>query len=219
MAESGAHGSLRKQGAAETRPDVSYRFVVSFSTHQAASVAWQTTTRKKRRGPVTSFLARYVAQPIGALLYALLCLKLATVVYHAVAAVQPAPIAGLMATVTFFGLTVGLALAGGLLVPRLQKKQLWRSYQEVYVDNEFLLEGRRSHLWFDDRCVGAVRHWSTVDRVVEFEDGIWLFLRKRGLSREAYLISKESLPGSCPWDELKAYLGDRIAEGASSRVD
>jgi hypothetical protein len=106
-----------------------------------------------------------------------------------------------------------------VLVPRLQKKQLWRSYQEVYVDNEFLLEGRRSHLWFDDRCVGAVRHWSTVDRVVEFEDGIWLFLRKRGLSREAYLISKESLPGSCPWDELKAYLGDRIAEGASSRVD
>jgi hypothetical protein len=64
----GAHESLRKEGA-ETPPDVSYRFVVSFGTCQAASAAWQAATRKKTRWARTrAFLVRHIGRLILGLL-------------------------------------------------------------------------------------------------------------------------------------------------------
>jgi hypothetical protein len=146
-------------------------------------------------------------------------LRLATFVYDAVAATQSTLIAGLFALAVTFITWLGLLFFGRLAIPWLNRKALRRSHQELYFDSEFVLEGRTSHLWFDDRFVGAIRHWSTVDRIIEFEQGMWLMLHKRGLSREGYLISKESLPGSCAWDEFKAYVDARIAEGARSRGD
>jgi hypothetical protein len=114
--------------------------------------------------------------------------------------------------VTLLGLTAGLRI----LVQRLSKLSFQRLYCEFYSDNEFLLEGRKSHLWFEERCAGAIREWSTFESVVEFDEGMWLFLRRRttfaGL--RGILISTESLPGSCTWSELKLYLRQRIGEGA-----
>jgi hypothetical protein len=88
-------------------------------------------------------------------------------------------------------------------------------YREFYSDNEFLLEGRKSHLWFEERSAGAIREWSTFESLVEFDEGMWLFLRRSttfaGL--RGILISMESLPGSCAWSELTVYLRQRIGEG------
>lgn len=78
------------------------------------------------------------------------------------------------------------------------------------------MEGWKSHLWFDERSAGVIRRWSTFQQVVEFDEGMWLFLRRSttfaGL--RGILISKESLPGSCAWPELRMYLRQRIDEGA-----
>ena len=50
---------------------------------------------------------------------------------------------------------------------------------------------------------------------------MWLFLRRgttfAGL--RGILISKESLPGSCSWSELKVYLRQRIDEGESHEAE
>jgi hypothetical protein len=93
---------------------------------------------------------------------------------------------------------------------------LQQLYREFYSGNEFLLEGRKSHLWFEERSAGAIRQWSTFESLVEFDEGMWLFLRRSttfaGL--RGILISTESLPGSFAWSELKAYLSQRIGEGA-----
>ena len=50
--------------------------------------------------------------------------------------------------------------------------------------------------------------------LVEFDEGLWLFLRRRttfaGL--RGILITTESLPGSCAWTELNVYLRQRIGD-------
>jgi hypothetical protein len=114
--------------------------------------------------------------------------------------------------IAFLGLVVGFRIA----MRRLAKLSFDRLYREFYSDNEFLLEGRRSHLWFDEQSAGAIRRWSSFERLVEFEEGMWLLLRRRrtfaGL--RGILISKDSLPNSCSWSELQMYLRQRIEEAA-----
>lgn len=214
---SGAHGSLRKEGA-ETPPDVSYRFVVSLGTFQAASAAWQASKAKKRHRPVVAFFARHVGRLLFGMLLLFFCFMVAVAVFHVVAAFQPRHIAGIVATITVVATIVGLVIATRILIPRWQKRQLWRSHQELCFENETLLEGRKSHLWYDDQYSAAVRPWSAFDRIVEFDEGMWLVLRQRtkfGPLRGSYVISKESLPGSCSWDEFKAYVEARLTERAS----
>jgi len=119
--------------------------------------------------------------------------------------------------VTFVGLAAGLPIG----IRRLVTSSFERLYREYYFDNEFLVEGRKSHLWFDEQSAGAIRRWSTFERLVEFEEGMWLFLRRRTTfaGQRGILISKESLPGSCTWSELKEYLAQRIEEGAKRKAD
>ena len=91
-----------------------------------------------------------------------------------------------------------------------------RFYREFYSDNEFLLEGPKSHLWFDEQSDGAIRRLATFEQLVEFEEGMCLFLRRRTIfaGLRGILISKNSPPGSCAWSELQMYLSQRIeAEG------
>jgi hypothetical protein len=96
-----------------------------------------------------------------------------------------------------------------------------RFYREFYSDNEFLLEGRKSHLWFDEQSAGPIRRWATFEQLIEFEEGTWLFLRRRttfaGL--RGILTSKNSLPNSCAWSELQMYLCQRIGEAASCEAE
>ena len=64
---------------------------------------------------------------------------------------------------------------------------------------------------------GSGRHSKSL---VEFDEGMWLLLRRSttfaGL--RGILISKDSLPGSCAWSELKVYLSQRIEEGAEDEA-
>jgi hypothetical protein len=101
-----------------------------------------------------------------------------------------------------------------LTVQPLARFNLDRTYREYYAGNEFCLEGRDAFVWLEDQSAGAIRRWSTFRHIFEFEGGMWLMLRRsttfagyRGL-----LISRESLPGSCDWNDLHAYLQQRIAE-------
>ena len=91
--------------------------------------------------------------------------------------------------VAFVGLTAGL----GILGRRLSKLPLQQLYREFYSGNEFLLEGRKSHLWFEERSAGAIRQWSTFESLVEFDEGMWLFLRRRRTfaNLRGILISKD----------------------------
>jgi hypothetical protein len=117
--------------------------------------------------------------------------------------------------VSFFGLWAGFRIA----VRRLDRSSFERTYGEFYSGNEFLLEGRKSHLWLDERSAGAIRRWSTLEQLVEFDEGMWLILQRRtAFAGRGILISKESLPGSCIWSELKEYLGQRI-EGAKQEAE
>jgi hypothetical protein len=119
--------------------------------------------------------------------------------------------------VTFFGLNAGFRI----FFQRLSRLSFERLYREFYCDNEFLLEGRKSHLWFEERSAGAIRQWSTFESLVEFDEGLWLFLRRSttfaGL--RGILITTESLPGSCAWSELNVYLRQRIGDDAKHEAE
>jgi len=117
----------------------------------------------------------------------------------------------------FLVIFLGLAAGFRSVMRRLAKFASRSLYREFYADVEFLVEGRKSHLWFDERSAGAIRRWSTFEQVVEFEEGMWLFLRRRTTyaGQRGILISKESLPGSCSWSDLQMYVRQRIEEGAT----
>ena len=208
------HQSLRQEWA-ETPPDVSYRFVVSQETLRAADAVVSAVRKKKARrwkralGFLTSSVLYYMVMTGYVVLVAWLSFQAARLF--------DVTLLRIMAfVVAFVGLTAGLGFFGR----RASKLPLQRLYREFFSDNEFLLEGRKSHLWFEERSAGAIRQWSTFESLVEFDEGMWLFLRRRmtfaGL--RGILISKESLPGSCAWSELKVYLSQRIEEGAEDEA-
>jgi hypothetical protein len=219
MVESaGAHKPLRQEWV-EVPPDVSYRFVVSAGTLQAADSVFRAVLRKKRKWwqrAIAAFMQNILRLIVGTLVIALfgwLSLQPALVVDHLLDATHASsgallPIIAFV--VTFLGFLVGFRVA----IRRLVRSRFQRFYGEFYSDNEFLVEGRKSHLWFDERSAGAIRRWSTFEQLVEFEEGMWLFLRQRttfaGL--RGILISKDSLPDSCTWSELQRYLSQRIED-------
>jgi hypothetical protein len=216
---SGAHIPLRQEWA-ETPPDVSYRFVVSPVTFRAANAVARSSLQKIKswwQRAIALFVRDVLRLVVGVLVIALcgwLALQLALVVDRAFETTQRigsgALLPILIFLVTFLGLFTGFRIA----TRRLARLPFDRVYREFYSDNEFLLEGRKSHLWFDEQSAGAIRRWSTFKSVVEFEGGMWLFLRRRttfaGL--RGILISKDSLSNSCSWSELQMYLSQRIEE-------
>jgi hypothetical protein len=212
---SGTHKPLRQEWA-ETPPDLSYRFVVSPGTlHVAGTVASAVIKKRRSRreralGFLMSLVLYYFVMTLWVLLVSWLSIQAALLFSSTLLRI-------VAFLVTFLGLIAGVRIAGR----RLSRLSAQRLYREFYSDNEFLLEGRKSHLWFDERSAGAIRQWSTFEQVVEFEEGMWLFLRRgttfAGL--RGILISKESLPGSCSWSELKVYLRQRIDEGESHEAE
>src|SRR5262252_802386 len=221
MAESSGAHTLQRQEWVETPPDVSYRFVVSPATLQAANFVARAVLHKKKswwKRAIAFFMRDILRFIVGALIIALsgwLSLQPALVVDRALDATQRVGSGALLPVVTFLVTFLGLLAGFRIAVRRLVSLSFQRFYSEFYSDNEFLLEGRKSHLWFDEQSAGAIRRWSTFEQLVEFEEGMWLFLRRRttfaGL--RGILISKDSLPNSCTWSELQTYLSQRIEEG------
>jgi ABC-type bacteriocin/lantibiotic exporter with double-glycine peptidase domain len=211
---SGTHNLLRQEWA-ETLPEVSYRFVVSPGTMRAAEAAARAFHQKKKswwQRAIVGFLHSVLRVALGSLVMVLLVwlsLQPAFIVDRALDTTQRSPLLPItIFLVAFAGLLAGFRFA----IRRLVRLRLDRFYREFYSDNEFLLEGRKSHLWFDERSAGAIRRWSTFEKLVEFDEGMWLFLRQRttfaGL--RGILISKDSLPNSCTWSELQTYLRQRL---------
>ncbi|WP_315728972.1 hypothetical protein [Bradyrhizobium sp. SZCCHNS2015] len=217
----GAHESLRQEWV-EARPDVSYRFVVSPRTLQTADAVARAVLRRKgnwRQRAIADFMRSILRLILGALVIALcgwLSLQSALVVDYLFGVTHHLSSGELLPIVTFVVTFIGLFVGFRVAIRLLARSKSQRLYREFYSDNEFLVEGRKSHLWFDERSAGAIRRWSTFEQLVEFEEGMWLVLRKRttfaGL--RGILISKDSLPNSCTWSELKAYLTQRIEDGA-----
>jgi hypothetical protein len=213
----GAHQLLRRE-VAETPPDMSYRFVVSFATDLAARAAWHAATAKKAgwRRAAAFRLRRAVRLAWGVALMFFL-FGLGAWIYDGLMSIQAPAIAGSVAVAVCLAGIIGFP---ALVIRRALARALARMrrefHAEFFADNVFLVEGRKSCLWYDERTVGAVRRWSTFARVVEFDDGLWLIVRRgrmfAGLS--GFLISKEGLPGSCNWEEFKGYVNERIAEAS-----
>ena len=209
------HQSLRQEWA-ETPPDVSYRFVVSQETLRAADAVVSAVRKKKARRWKRALgfprLRRFCTT----------CVMTGYVVLVAWLSFQAARLfdATFLRIMAFLVAFVGLTAGVGFFGRRASKLPFRQLYREFYSGNEFLLEGRKSHLWFEERSAGAIRQWSTFESIVEFDEGMWLFLRRSttfaGL--RGILISKESLPGSCAWSELKVYLSQRIEEGAEDEA-
>jgi hypothetical protein len=216
---SGRHEPLRKEWV-ETPADVSYRFVVSPGTLRAANAVARSSLQKRKnwlQRAIALFVHDILRFVIGALVVALfgwLSLQLALVVDRALETTQRFGSGELLPIVTFLVTFLGALVAFRFAIRRWMRLSFDRFYREFYADNEFLLEGRKSHLWFDEKSAGAIRRWSTFERVVEFDEGMWLFLRRRttfaGL--RGILISKDSLPNSCAWSELQIYLSQRLEE-------
>jgi hypothetical protein len=161
---------------------------------------------------------------VGALVVALLVwlsLQPALLVDRTLDATQRLGSGAALPVITFLVIFASLLVGFRIAVRRMVKSPLHRLYREFYADNEFLLEGRKSHLWFDEQSAGAIRRWSTFAQLVEFEEGMWLFLRRRTTfaGQRGILITKDSLPGSCTWDELKEYVRQRIEEGAKDEAE
>jgi hypothetical protein len=215
----GTHKPLRQEWA-ETPADVSYRFVVSPATLRAANAVARVSLQKRKnwwRRAIALFVRDIMRLVIGASVIALfgwLSLRLALVVDHAFEATQRFGSGELLPIGTFLVTFLGALAVFRIAIRRWMRLSFDRFYREFYADNEFLLEGRKSHLWFDEQSAGAIRRWSTFERLVEFEEGMWLFLRRRttfaGL--RGILISKHSLPNSCAWSELQMYLSQRLEE-------
>jgi hypothetical protein len=220
---SGAHAPLRQEWA-ETSPDLSYRFVVSLGTLQAAdavarAVLWRKTSWWQRA--LAFFMRDILRLIIGASVLALigwLALQPALIVDRTLDAAQRLGSGALLPIATFVVTFVVLFAGFRIATRRLAGSAVQHRYREFYLDNEFLLEGRKSHLWFDEQSAGAIRRWSTFGQRVDFDEGMWLFLRRRMTfaGQRGILISKESLPGSCTWSELQAYVSQRIDEGATA---
>jgi hypothetical protein len=216
---SGAHTPLRQEWV-ETPPDVSYRFVISLGTLRAADAVARAFLKKKRswwQRAVAFFMRDVLRLIVGASLIALfgwISLQPALVVDRVLEPTQRLGSGALLPFLTFLLTFLGISAGSLVATRRLARLSFQRFYREFYSDNEFLLEGRKSHLWFDEQSAGAVRRWSTFQQLVEFEEGMWLFLRRRTTfaGQRGILISKESLPGSCSWSELTEYLRQRIEE-------
>jgi hypothetical protein len=225
MLMTGMHEPLRREWA-ETPPDVSYRYVVSLGTLQAADSVSRAVLQEKRRWwqrALAFFLRDVVRMIFGALTLGLLAwfaLQPALLVDRAWDAADR-PGGPLLPVLTFLAVFLALWTALYIANRRLLRSSLRGVYREFYAGTEFLLEGRKSHLWFDEQSAGAIRRWSTFGRLVEFDEGLWLFLRRRTTfaGQRGILVSKQSLPGSCAWSELKAYLTERIAQTATDTAE
>jgi hypothetical protein len=110
--------------------------------------------------------------------------------------------------IAYLGVLITI-VAGGRLSAKLRFKRLHR---EQFSGTEFLLQGRKSCTWFEHQHIGAIRRWSKYRQVVEFDGGMWQLLRygPRASLYDGLIISRDSLPGSCTWDELRAYLKQQI---------
>jgi hypothetical protein len=218
----GVHNQLRQEWM-ETPPDLSYQFVVSFDTLRAAGVAYSATFKKKMRWWARAL--RYFVVLILKSAFAILIVGLmlwlpyqASVLVDRLSdATQRLGGNAIVSVITFLITLVALSIGLRIVGRRLNKRPT-AHYHEFYAGNEFIVEARKSHLWFAERSAGAIRRWSTFEQVVEFEEGMWLLLRRsttfaalRGL-----LIARESLPGSCDWNDLKAYVRQRIEEAAAN---
>jgi hypothetical protein len=217
--------ALRREWA-ETPPDVSYRFVVSLATLRAADVVARGILQKERgwwQRTLAFFVRDILRLIVGALVLALLgwlSWQLALAVDHAVDAAFRFGSGAVVRAVVFLVIFLSLFVCFRIAVRWLTARSLQRFYREFYADNEFLLEGRKSHLFFDEQSAGAIRRWSTFAQLAEFEEGVWLFVRRRTTfaGQRGILVSKESLPGSCTWSELKAYLTKRLEEHANDEI-
>jgi hypothetical protein len=211
------HKHLRLEWG-ETPPDLAYRFVVSFDALQAANVAERASPKRKmrrwERAPryVFAFILKYALYWGVALGIPYLVAILVDRLFNATERLGGNAIVGVM---TFLATFAAISISGRILIRRT-KAQATAYYREFFGGNEFLLEVRKSHLWFAERSAGAIRRWSTFEAVVEFEQGMWLFLRRATTfaSRRGLLITRESLPGSCDWKDLSAYVRERIQEAA-----
>ncbi len=194
---------------ADSPPDVSYRFVVSPGTLRAAEAVAAAFLMKRRNrwrraiAFVMSLAGYYLVWTLYIVFVSWLSIQAALLFSNTLLRI-------LAFLITFLGLTAGLRL----LPRRFFELPFRRRYLEFYSDNEFLLECRRSHLWFEERSAGAIRRWSAFEQVLEFEEGMWLFLRRGKAfgNLRGILVSKESLPNSCSWGELRAYIQQRIHE-------
>jgi hypothetical protein len=215
---SGAHQSIRNEWV-ETPPDVSYRFVVNLATLRAADAVARAVRRTKKRwwqrglGFLMQDLVRFVVGGVIMVFFGWIAVQAALVVMDTT---EQFGVRAVLPTVIFLIVFLGLLAGFRYAVRRWASLSLQRFHREFFADNEFLLEGRPSHLWFDEQSSGALRRWSTFEQPVEFQGGMWLFLRRRttfaGL--RGILISRDSLPNSCTWSELQTYLRRRIEEGA-----
>jgi hypothetical protein len=226
---SGTHKPLRQEWA-ETPADVSYRFVVSPGTLRAADAVIRDSIRKRKSwwqrviALSVRATALFVRYSLGGIICGLIVLllgwlssQLALVVDRALEATQRLGSGKLLPIVIFLVTFLGAFAGFFIVIRRLVRLPSDRLYREFYAGNEFLLEGRKSHLWlwFDEQSAGAIRRWSNFERLVEFEEGMWLFLRRRTTTfggLQGILISKDSLPDSCAWSELQMYLRQRLQE-------
>jgi hypothetical protein len=219
---SGAHEPLRREWS-ETPPDVRYQFTVSIATLRAAHSVARTVIQKKSRWwqrAIAFFVRDMLRFIIGLLMMAVfgwIAVQAAVAVARASDAPQGIGGGMLLPIATFLVVFLGLVAGLHVAVRRWAGLALQRMHREFYAGTEFTVEGRKSHLWFDEQSAGAIRRWSTFNQIVEFEEGLWLFLRQRATfaGQRGILVSKESLPGSCPWSELTTYLRERV-EGAAN---
>jgi hypothetical protein len=214
------HNQLRQEWV-EAPPDLSYRFVVNFDAFQAAGVAYHAAFKKKMRWwarALRYFVVVILRYAFGIVIIGLilwLSYQAAVLVDRLSNATQALGgheiVSVITLPVTFVAFLIGLLIIGR----RLNKRPAVQ-YREFYAGNEFHVEARKSHLWFAERSAGAIRRWSTFEQVVEFEEGMWLLLRRNTTfaALRGLLITRESLPGSCDWNDLKAYVRHRIEEAA-----
>jgi hypothetical protein len=216
---SGVHEQYRRE-LREVAPDVSYGFVVDSRTAQASLRVLSAVAKRRRTFServlfgLLSWTSIVILGVLGLGASLWLSIQSAQFVDRQFGPDAHFSNNNFLPMVTFlvvFVVTYSLILIG---LRRLAKLSARGQYQYLYEDNVFLLEGRKSHLWLDERSAGAIRRWSAFDELVEFNEGIWLILRRRAkfVPVWAVLIGKDSLPGSCKWSELRDYLWQRIEE-------
>jgi len=209
------HDALRKEWA-ETPAELTYRYVVSFERFQAAHAAARNRfNRAGRWQRAIAFFGRDVLRLIvGAAVVAILAwvsLQGALVASRLLGSAGAAEVSPLIPVGTFVSIFLLLFIAFRLAVPRLVTLMAYRTYCEYFRGTEFTVEAANSLLSFGDRSATVIRRWSAIEEAREFEGGLWLFV-KRPTARAkqvGILISAESLPGSCSWERLRAYVQGR----------
>src|SRR5215467_13170449 len=176
---SSGHEELRQEWREEP-PDISYRFVVSLGTLRSAYSVLEAVRKKKialwKRALI--FTISLILKLIGSVLLVALAawpaFELARLVDREFSADMP-----FLTAISFLVVFLAIFSASCVGLRRLGKLPSQQLYREYFADNVFLMEARKSHVWFDERSAGAIRRWSTFEQFVEFDEGMWLVLRRR----------------------------------------